>query len=253
MLGRRLVRLDDARHLGGGVNKSRRLTLVEIRENAEPNLVRKSDRPRMPARYAVRGGANRSPGGVAHVRVLASHRLEDNNALGCTAGNRAPRDRGWAMVDQAEGGSGVATKIVVGTDGSETAERAVLKATALAKAVGAELIVVSAYATRAPAGAAAAGIPIDSSWVAEGHAEAETCAKEAGERARAAGVTDVWHKAAAGSPADALIKVTVDEDSDLLVVGSKGMQSTARFLLGPIAQKVTRRVPCDLLIVETSQ
>jgi len=37
------------------------------------------------------------------------------------------------------------------------------------------------------------------------------------------------------------------------VVGSKGMQSTARFLLGPIANKVSRKVDCDLLIVETSE
>jgi nucleotide-binding universal stress UspA family protein len=37
---------------------------------------------------------------------------------------------------------GVPTKIVVGTDGSETAARAVHKAAALAKAVGAELLVV---------------------------------------------------------------------------------------------------------------
>jgi nucleotide-binding universal stress UspA family protein len=31
------------------------------------------------------------------------------------------------------------------------------------------------------------------------------------------------------------------------------MQSTARFLLGPIADKVSRKVDCDLLIVETSE
>jgi hypothetical protein len=31
------------------------------------------------------------------------------------------------------------------------------------------------------------------------------------------------------------------------------MQSTARFLLGPIANKVSRKVHCRLLMVETSQ
>jgi nucleotide-binding universal stress UspA family protein len=30
------------------------------------------------------------------------------------------------------------------------------------------------------------------------------------------------------------------------------MQSTARFLLGPIANRVSHKVNCDLLIVETS-
>jgi len=157
------------------------------------------------------------------------------------------------MGDRAEAGSGVPTRIVVGTDGSATAVRAVAKATALAKAVGAELVIVSAYSNRAPAGVAAAGISIDSSWVVAAHDAAEATAKEAGEGARADGVAVVSYQAVAGDPSEALLRVTVDREADLLVVGSKGMQSTARFLLGPIANKVSRKVTCDLLIVETSE
>jgi len=152
-----------------------------------------------------------------------------------------------------QAGDGVPTKIVVGTDGSPTAERAVAKAVALAKAVGAELIIVSAYNNRAPSGVAAAGIAIDSSWVAAAQAGAEAVAKESADRAGADGVANVSSLAVAGDPSEALLQVTVDQAADLLVVGSKGMHSTARFLLGPIANKVSRRVPCDLLIVETSE
>jgi nucleotide-binding universal stress UspA family protein len=152
-----------------------------------------------------------------------------------------------------QAGDGVPTKIVVGTDGSATAERAVAKAVALAKAVGAELIIVSAYNNRAPSGVAAAGIAIDSSWVAAAQGGAEAVAKESADRASAEGVAKVSFKAVAGDPSEALLEVTVDQAADLLVVGSKGMHSTARFLLGPIANKVSRRVPCDLLIVETSE
>ena len=148
--------------------------------------------------------------------------------------------------------SGVPTKIVVGTDGSPTAERAVWKAKALAVAVGAELIIVTAYNNRAPSGVAAAGIAIDSSWVAAAQSGAEAVAKEAAERAKSEGVTKASYQAVAGDPSEVLLQVTVDQGADLLVVGSKGMHSTARFLLGPIANKVSRRVPCDLLIVETS-
>ncbi len=149
-------------------------------------------------------------------------------------------------------GEGVPHKVVVGTDGSATAKRAVAKAAAWAKAVDAELVIVSAYNNRGPGGVAGAGVALDSGWVAAAHTLAETCATEAGETARASGVTKVNAQAIAGDPAEVLIKVTVDEGADLLVVGSKGMQSTARFLLGPIANKVSRKVPCDLLIVETS-
>jgi nucleotide-binding universal stress UspA family protein len=100
---------------------------------------------------------------------------------------------------------------------------------------------------------AAAGIAIDSSWVAAAQAGAEAVAKESADRAGAEGVTGVSFLAVAGDPSEALLQVTVDQAADLLVVGSKGMHSTARFLLGPIANKVSRRVPCDLLIVETSE
>jgi nucleotide-binding universal stress UspA family protein len=152
-----------------------------------------------------------------------------------------------------QSGSGVPTKIVVGTDGSATAERAVHKATALAKAVGAELVIISAFNNRAPAGVAAAGISIDSGWVAAAQSSAEAVAKEAAEQAKAEGVETVTHQAVAGDPSEVLIRVTQEQHADLLVVGSKGMQSTARFLLGPIANKVSRKVDCDLLIVETSE
>jgi len=149
--------------------------------------------------------------------------------------------------------SGVPTKIVVGTDGSVTAERAVHKAAALAKAVGAELVIVSAFNNKAPAGVASSGFTVDAGWVAAAQGAAESVASEAADKARAQGVSSVSHQAVAGEPSEALIRVTEEQHADLLVVGSKGMQSTARFLLGPIANKVSRKVDCDLLIVETSE
>ncbi len=152
-----------------------------------------------------------------------------------------------------ESNSGVPTKIVVGTDGSDTAKHAVHKATALAKALGAELIIVSAFNNRGPKGVASAGVSMDAGWSAAAHSVAESTAKEAAEMASAQGVTVVSHHAVAGEPSEALIRVTEENQADLLVVGSKGMQSTARFLLGPIANKVSRKVDCDLLIVETSE
>ena len=152
-----------------------------------------------------------------------------------------------------QSGSGVPTKIVVGTDGSSTAERAVAKATALAKAVGAELVIVTAYNNRAPAGVAAAGISLDASWVAAAHSGAEDIAQRAGDKARAEGVANVSQHAVPGDPSEVLLQATTEQGADLLVVGSKGMQSTARFLLGPIANRVSRKVACDLLIVETSE
>ncbi len=115
------------------------------------------------------------------------------------------------MAEKAKADGGVPTKIVVGTDGSPTAERAVAKATALARALGAELIIVSAYSSRAPSGVAAAGIALDSGWVAAAHTAAEATAKEAGEKARAAGVEKAAYQAVSGDPSEALIRVTEEE------------------------------------------
>lgn len=147
---------------------------------------------------------------------------------------------------------GVPSKIVVGTDGSVTAERAVWKAAAWAQAVDAELIIVSAYNNRGPAGVASVGGSFDAQWAASAQSGAETCIKNAVEEIAPLGVKSVSSRAVAGEPAEVLIRITEEEKADLLVVGSKGMQSTARFLLGPIANKVSRRISTDLLIVETS-
>ncbi len=112
------------------------------------------------------------------------------------------------------------------------------------------MIVVAAFSAKGPIGVAGAG---DSEWTGAAHGAAESIAKEAADKATALGVATVSHLALAGDPAEVLVRITQEKSADLLVVGSKGMQSTARFLLGPIANKVAHKVDCDLLIVETSE
>jgi len=154
------------------------------------------------------------------------------------------------MGDEANTESDVPTRIVVGTDGSETAGRAVAKATALARVLGAELVIVSAY-SRKVAGTAAVGLDLDAKWALAAGTAAEKQVTEAAEKARSQGVTSVSGRAVAGDPADVLISQVEHEGADLLVVGSKGMQSSTRFLLGSVPNKVAHHVPCDLLIVDT--
>jgi nucleotide-binding universal stress UspA family protein len=157
------------------------------------------------------------------------------------------------MSDEVAEESAVPTKIVVGTDGSVTAGRALRKAIGLAKAVGAELIIISAYSDRAPAGVASAGIALDAGFAGAAHTAAEMTVQQAGDEARAAGVANVTALVVAGEPANSLVDATVEHNADLLVVGSKGMHAAVRFLSGPVAKKVSQRVACDLLIVETGE
>ena len=52
-----------------------------------------------------------------------------------------------------------------------------------------------------------------------------------------------------GSPADAIINVAMTRNSDLIVMGSRGMGALGGLLLGSASQKVVSDAPCPVLIV----
>lgn len=138
--------------------------------------------------------------------------------------------------------------ILVGTDGSATATRAVVKAATLAKALDANLTIVSAYSRRAPGGVT---VPVDDAWEARSSLAADERVGRAVEEAKAVGTHAVSGRSVAGDAADVLIDEAERDRVDLLVVGSKGLQSSARFLLGSVPNKISHNAPCDLLIVDT--
>ena len=145
------------------------------------------------------------------------------------------------------------SRIVVGTDGSDTAKQAVREATELAKNTGASLDIVSAYD------------PVPSSRLREERLEApadiehtvnpsedvDATLAEAAKDAEAAGVT-VRTFARQGEPADAILDVAEEEKADLIVVGNKGMTGAKRFLLGSVPNKVSHHAPCNVMIVRTT-
>jgi nucleotide-binding universal stress UspA family protein len=143
-------------------------------------------------------------------------------------------------------------QVVVGTDGSPTAVMAVTKAADLAAALGADLTVVCAYRQDTRGGGVWAGAAaVDPSWVAAESAAAEKAAQAAAEMASGRGVKKVTPVVASGDPADVLVGEAEKRGADLLVVGSRGMRSKARFLLGSVPNEVSHRTPCDVLIVDT--
>ena len=143
--------------------------------------------------------------------------------------------------------------VVVGTDGSETAERAVREAARVASAFGARLTIVTAF-SRNPAAEARAqsDVPEDLQWaITDVHAADERAARGR-TIAHAEGVTDVRIKTEPGDPATAIVEAAESTGGDLIVVGSKGMTSPTRFVLGNVPNKVSHHAPCDLLIVHTA-
>lgn len=119
-------------------------------------------------------------------------------------------------------------RLLVGTDGSTTAARAVGRAVDVAAAVGAEVTVMSAQRTEA---------------------DAREAVEEAGQLAQAAGVP--WHaEVRSDAPAEALLDAAGRHD--LIVLGNKGMTGASRFLLGSVPNKVSHHIRTDLLIVKTN-
>jgi nucleotide-binding universal stress UspA family protein len=120
-------------------------------------------------------------------------------------------------------------RILVGTDGSKTAAKAVDRAVEVAADTGAALVIMSAASP----------------------AKGEATVRAEKERHAASGV-DIDVKVIDGEPAAALIEEAAEGQYDLLVMGNKGMTGLSRFLSASVPNKVSHRLPCSLLIVKTT-
>src|SRR5215204_1075542 len=114
--------------------------------------------------------------------------------------------------------------IAVGTDGSETAGRAVEYACELAERYGARLVLLSAFVAGPGDGWAATDA------VATREIETASAMLE-------------------GDPADVLVDLAERHGADLLVIGNKGMN---RRVLGSVPNTVTHKARCSVFVVKTT-
>jgi ubiquinone biosynthesis protein len=122
-------------------------------------------------------------------------------------------------------------RIVVASDRSETATRAVAWAAEMARRYEAKLTVVQVYVPGpAPAGA---------------QAELAAYAQET------AGPAAGAHVSAGEEPAAAIVAAAEDENADVLVVGNIGMSGRREFLLGNVPNRVSHNARCTVVIVNT--
>jgi nucleotide-binding universal stress UspA family protein len=152
--------------------------------------------------------------------------------------------------------------VVVGSDGSATAERAVRHGAELAAVDGARMVVVTAYeaahhrsamdqlAGTEPGGDE--GAPEDVRWMLTDRGQADGVAQRARLIAHEIGVQGVVIQSDEGDPAEVLLDAAKFYDADLLVVGSVGLVGAKRFLLGSVASSVLHHAPCDVLVVDTA-
>ncbi|MEW6470836.1 MAG: universal stress protein [Actinomycetota bacterium] len=133
-------------------------------------------------------------------------------------------------------------RIVVGVDGSETAQRALQWAVDEARRRSA--VVEAIYAWREPF---VVGYAYMGEWdMNKLTAEAETLLAEAVDAVDTTGVT-VERKVMTGGPAQVLVEQA--KGAALLVVGSRGRGGFSGLLLGSISQQAAHHAPCPIVII----
>ena len=139
--------------------------------------------------------------------------------------------------------------ILVATDGSAGADRAVDVAAGLAKQLDGELLIVHV-----------SGGALSDDWKefmkAEKATENEMLEAAASEllararvRAEVAGALRVRVRYAIGDAAELILDIAKEEPTDVIVVGKRGRGRLAALLIGSVSQKLVSIAPCNVLVV----
>jgi nucleotide-binding universal stress UspA family protein len=138
------------------------------------------------------------------------------------------------------------TKVLVGTDFSDPAGRAVERACDLARRFGAALHVVHVWEVPLIVGGAIAGSDID--WITpiEGSARSQLGAVVGGLEGSGVVVTSTL---CSGAAWDRIVNVATEQGADLVVVGTHGRTGLRRALMGSVAEQVVRHSPVAVLTV----
>jgi nucleotide-binding universal stress UspA family protein len=140
--------------------------------------------------------------------------------------------------------------IAVGTDGSDTADKAVEMALDIADHYQARLLVFSVYK---PVGGARLehereDAPEDIQWAINPHEDVDATLAAVKRRAIERGL-ETTTVAREGEPADTICGLAEEHQADLLVIGNKGMQ---RRLFGSVPKKISQNAPCSVVIAKTT-
>ena len=122
-------------------------------------------------------------------------------------------------------------KILVGVDGSEHSKMALLEAITLAKKIPGFIKAVTVYRQG-----------MDK--------EAERILKEVKHYLTTERINHEVSSILGSNPSRALVTIAEHEEFYLIVVGSRGLSSTASFLLGSVSRQVVTKANCDVLVVK---
>jgi nucleotide-binding universal stress UspA family protein len=134
--------------------------------------------------------------------------------------------------------------ILVPTDFSQCADRALDYACSLAEKLGATIHLVNALGAALPELSVALTDSMITTLRAGSMSQLEKLAKERASLAKFGKLT-----VEAGDARDAILKTAEACNADLIVIGSHGRRGVTRFVLGSVAEDVLRRATCPVLVV----
>jgi len=141
-------------------------------------------------------------------------------------------------------GNGAVRRVMVGTDRSQSASRAVGWAAAFAERYAAELHLVQVVVPSNPS---------DTEFGSAERTRAAAAAAELEQEAeRIAGGRGRSHVVIDDDPAMAIVHAAEDADVDVLVVGNAGMAGRKEFLLGNVPNRISHNARCTVIIVNTT-
>lgn len=133
------------------------------------------------------------------------------------------------------------TRILVAYDGSESARRALSEAARLARGEDSVTVVGVAEVLPQVGRAGAMLVPEEHEQRRRQLAEATAILTERGIGA------DVVERQ--GEAAAMILDEAEKEEADLIVIGTRGLNSAQRWLLGSVSTKVLHHAPCNVLVV----
>ena len=143
-------------------------------------------------------------------------------------------------------------KILIPTDGSTLSTQAANKGVTFAREIGAEVVALHVTqpfaATVGFDGMAAAYAITDEDYEKTASKQSNKYIQAILDRAETAGVKASHLSVSNFNVADAIASAAVEEDCDLIFIGSHGRSGLSRLLLGSVTAKVLNLAPCTVLV-----
>jgi len=141
--------------------------------------------------------------------------------------------------------TGLFTKILVATDGSDKNRAAVDEGLRIGRACGVPAHVVY-VADISALGSGSPDLMIGSTWemvLREGEKALARIRDMAGDVALETVILE-------GKPAAEIVRYAREKEIDLIVIGTQGKRGIERILLGSVAESIIRTAPCKVLVVK---